>query len=85
MTQWAKTNDAIGTVNRGFPCESGLCTLCDSACKGKCETWLSALKGRSFYIQGTLDRLLQAPGWYLLKEWVTMHSASMDLHCAAFQ
>ncbi len=46
MIQWFKNNDAIGTVNRGVPCESGLCTLCDSACKGKCETWLSSLKGR---------------------------------------
>ncbi len=46
MIQWIKNNDAIGTVNRGVPCESGLCTLCDSACKGKCETWLSSLKGR---------------------------------------
>ena len=46
MITWVKNNDAIGTVNRGVPCESGLCTLCDSACKGKCETWLSSLKGR---------------------------------------
>ncbi|HEC41508.1 MAG TPA: FMN-binding glutamate synthase family protein [Bacteroides sp.] len=46
MLQWVKNNDAIGTVNRGVPCESGLCTLCDSACKGKCETWMSSLKGR---------------------------------------
>ncbi len=46
MIQWVKNNDAIGTVNRGVPCESGLCTLCDSSCKGKCETWLSSLKGR---------------------------------------
>ncbi|MFO7819373.1 MAG: glutamate synthase-related protein [Halanaerobacter sp.] len=43
---WQKTNDALGTVNRGDPCESGLCTLCRSDCKGKCETWLSSLKGR---------------------------------------
>ena len=46
MIQWVKNNDAIGTMNRGVPCESGLCTLCDSASKGKCETWLSSLKGR---------------------------------------
>ncbi len=46
MTQWRKQNDALGTVNRGNPCESGLCTLCDSGCKGKCETWLSSLVGR---------------------------------------
>lgn len=41
-----KNNDALGAVNRGIPCESGLCTLCDSACKGKCETWLSCMEGR---------------------------------------
>jgi hypothetical protein len=46
MIQWIKNNDAIGTVNRGIPAESGLCTLCDSSCKGKCETWLASLKGR---------------------------------------
>jgi hypothetical protein len=46
MQQFIKNNDALGTVNRGVPCESGLCTLCDSACKGKCETWLSCVEGR---------------------------------------
>jgi hypothetical protein len=46
MEQWIKNNDALGATNRGVPCESGLCTLCDSACKGKCETWLSCLEGR---------------------------------------
>ncbi|MDP3980316.1 MAG: glutamate synthase-related protein, partial [Chlamydiota bacterium] len=46
MIQWSKTNDALGTANRGTPAESGLCTLCVSFCKGKCETWMSSLKGR---------------------------------------
>ena len=46
MIQWPKTNDALGTVNRGNPCESGLCSLCRVDCMGKCETWLSSLKGR---------------------------------------
>lgn len=46
MIQYIKNNDALGAVNRGVPCESGLCTLCDSACKGKCETWLSCMEGR---------------------------------------
>ena len=46
MIQWIKNNDALGTVNRGVPCESGLCTLCQSSCKGTCETWLSSLVGR---------------------------------------
>lgn len=46
MIQWPKQNDALGTVNRGNTCESGLCTLCRADCKGKCETWLSCMKGR---------------------------------------
>ncbi len=46
MISWDKQNDALGTVNRGNPCESGLCTLCMSDCKGKCETWMSSLVGR---------------------------------------
>ena len=46
MLQFIKNNDALGAVNRGVPAESGLCTLCDSACKGKCETWLSCMEGR---------------------------------------
>lgn len=46
MLEWKRRNDALGTVNRGDACESGLCTLCMSDCKGKCETWLSSLKGR---------------------------------------
>lgn len=46
MIQYPKTNDALGTVNRGNACESGLCTLCRADCSGKCETWLSSLVGR---------------------------------------
>lgn len=46
MFNFIKNNDALGAVNRGVPCESGLCTLCESGCKGKCETWLSCLEGR---------------------------------------
>ena len=46
MIEWRKRNDALGTVNRGDACESGLCTLCMSDCKGKCETWMSSLVGR---------------------------------------
>ncbi len=41
-----KRNDVLGTVNRGNPAESGLCTLCRADCEGKCETWLSSLVGR---------------------------------------
>ena len=46
MIEWRKANDVLGTVNRGNPCESGLCTVCLSDCKGKCETWMSCLMGR---------------------------------------
>ena len=47
MITWQKNKDSIGTVNRGVPCESGLCTLCRADCKGKCEVWMSSLRGRS--------------------------------------
>jgi hypothetical protein len=46
MSEWPKSNDALGTINRGQACESGLCTLCEAGCKGKCETWMSSQKGR---------------------------------------
>lgn len=46
MFQWTKNNDVLGTANRGNAIESGLCTLCRADCMGKCETWLSSLKGR---------------------------------------
>lgn len=57
MIQWSKRNDALGTVNRGDPCESGLCTLCDSACKGKCETWLASLRGRELIYPRDFGRI----------------------------
>jgi hypothetical protein len=44
--RFTKSNDALGTTNRGNPTESSLCTLCRADCQGKCETWLSALVGR---------------------------------------
>ncbi|MDA3847708.1 MAG: FMN-binding glutamate synthase family protein, partial [Vallitaleaceae bacterium] len=43
---YSKTNDVLGTVNRGEACESGLCTLCRADCTGKCETFKSSLVGR---------------------------------------
>ncbi|WP_338834943.1 hypothetical protein MHLNE_12380 [Moorella humiferrea] len=46
MIQWLKQNDVLGTVNRGNPAESGLCTLCRADCQGKCETWMSSIIGR---------------------------------------
>ena len=46
MSQWSKTNDVLGTVNRGDAAESGLCTLCRADCQGKCETYLSSMVGR---------------------------------------
>ncbi len=46
MGNWSKSNDVLGAVNRGNAIESGLCTLCRADCQGKCETWLSSLRGR---------------------------------------
>ena len=44
--RFSKKNDVLGTINRGNPAESSLCTLCRADCEGKCETWLSSLAGR---------------------------------------
>lgn len=44
--RFSKSNDVLGTVNRGNAAESSLCTLCRADCQGKCETWLSSLVGR---------------------------------------
>ncbi len=46
MMRFDKKNDVLGTVNRGNPAESGLCTLCRADCEGKCETWLASMVGR---------------------------------------
>ena len=46
MISWPKQNDVLGTVNRGNPAESGLCTLCRADCQGKCETWMASIAGR---------------------------------------
>ena len=46
MSQYLKSNDVLNSVNRGDPAESGICTLCRADCKGKCENWLSSMKGR---------------------------------------
>ncbi|WP_448873159.1 glutamate synthase-related protein [Desulfobulbus propionicus] len=44
--RFSKSNDVLGTTNRGNPAESGLCTLCRADCMGQCETWKSSLVGR---------------------------------------
>ena len=70
-----KQNDALGTSNRGNPCESGLCTLCSSDCKGKCETWLSSLLGRKLLYprnfgnttSGSANILSQGVGYHALR------------------
>jgi hypothetical protein len=46
MIEWRKSNDVLGTANRGQPTESGLCTLCRADCTGKCEVWLASMVGR---------------------------------------
>lgn len=46
MIQYQKSNDVLNTANRGNPAESGLCTLCRADCRGRCETWISSMKGR---------------------------------------
>ena len=44
--RFSKSNDVLGTTNRGNAAESGLCTLCRADCMGKCETWMSGMLGR---------------------------------------
>ncbi|MEX1308542.1 MAG: glutamate synthase-related protein [Eubacteriales bacterium] len=44
--EYAKSNDALGVINRGNPAESGLCTLCRADCAGMCETFVSCMQGR---------------------------------------
>jgi hypothetical protein len=46
LMRFSKRNDVLGTINRGNPAESGLCTLCRADCEGKCEAWLSSMVGR---------------------------------------
>jgi Conserved region in glutamate synthase len=62
MIQWHKNNDALGTVNRGNPCESGLCTLCMADCKGKCETWMSSLRGRKMLYPRKFGKITAGSG-----------------------
>ncbi len=47
MNHFPKSNDVLGTTNRGATVESGLCSLCRADCMGKCETWMSSLAGRA--------------------------------------
>lgn len=75
MSQAVKQNDALGTTNRGNPCESGLCTLCSADCKGKCETWLSSLLGRKLLYPrqfgditaGSANIVAQGVGYHALR------------------
>jgi hypothetical protein len=53
MFEVPKQNDALGTTNRGNPCESGLCALCSADRKGKCEAWLASLLGRTLLYPGS--------------------------------
>jgi len=73
MITWIKNNDAIGTVNRGVPAESGLCTLCDSSCKGKCETWLSSLKGRKLLYPRNFGQTT-AGAWHIASVGLGYHA-----------
>jgi len=46
MEHWPKFNEVLDSANRGTPTESGLCVQCRVDCTGKCETFLSCLKGK---------------------------------------
>jgi len=52
-------NEATGTVNRSrsvVPC-SGICTRCMDGCKGSCEIWLSAFRGREVLYPGPFGEI----------------------------
>jgi hypothetical protein len=94
MIDWKKSNDALSTTNRGNPCESGLCTLCDSACKGKCETWMTSMRGREmlyprkfgYSTSGSANTTSVGVGYHALRiqgyayGWQGEHGANAD-HC----
>ena len=75
MIEWRKQNDALGTANRGNACESGLCSMCMSDCKGKCETWLSSLVGRKLLYPrhfgeitaGSSNLVLEGAGYHAMR------------------
>jgi hypothetical protein len=73
MLVWPKNNDAIGTLNRGVSAESGLCTLCDSACKGKCEVWLASLKGRKLLYPRDFGRTTSG-AWHITSVGLGYHA-----------
>lgn len=60
--QYQKSNDVLNTVNRGNPCESGLCTLCRADCRGKCETWMSSMRGRKMLYPRDFGRITAGSG-----------------------
>ena len=75
MIQWRKSNDVLGTSNRGNPCESGVCTLCIADCKGKCETFMASLMGRKLLYprefglitSGSSNVVLEGVGYHALR------------------
>lgn len=77
MQTFEKRNDALGTVNRGDPVESGLCTLCESGCKGKCETWMTALKGRQMLYPRDFGEITAGSG-NMAPEGVGYHSVRVQ-------
>jgi glutamate synthase domain-containing protein 2 len=52
-------NEATGTVNRSRSVSpmSGICTRCIDGCKGSCETWLSAFRGREVLYPGPFGEI----------------------------
>lgn len=72
-----KQNDALGTSNRGNPCESGLCTLCSADCKGKCETWLSSLIGRKLLYPRNFGNTTAGSG-HVLAQGIGYHAVRIQ-------
>jgi len=62
MNNVQKTNDVLGTTNRGTPVESGLCSLCRADCTGRCETWMSSLAGRAMLYPRDFGKITAGSG-----------------------
>lgn len=80
MIQWVKNNDALGTTNRGVPAESGLCTLCQASCAGKCETWLSSLVGRKLLYPRNFGDIT-AGAWNISSVGIGYHALRIQGYC----
>jgi glutamate synthase domain-containing protein 2 len=80
MPVYSKSNDALGVTNRGNPAESGLCTLCQADCAGRCEVWSSCLKGRELLYPRDFGNITAGAG-NIAPEGVSYNSLRIMGYC----